>query len=370
MVTRTPILMIGLILLLIGQSLSPLAFVEDASEKPTQGRNGNVWIDGGISWPQFGRTPGHESAVPPHDPTEPESGELLSITNPVVNWNHYDTEDTGVETLGVSVGNFSGNIDTGGLILDSCARDSLSPIFIHQENSHAWLKIVDGDTSDTMWEVDIGVIDREVKSTPLIVDLEDDGALEIIVVYDANGQANVELWSPDIECDVTGWKPGGNHETERLWRWSHSTFEMAADRTCQTCHDPVAQPLLADLFLDGNPELVLAMIDDANDEPNVVALPLPTSGTPNSLWEVTLGEGTHPSDPAWVQIDAVSSSIVLTTINENNGNMWVWKLNAANGQIEYEETLSNLDGDTSSPHVRLPGPIITQLDSDLSLIHI
>lgn len=363
-VTRTPILMIGLILLLIGQSLSPLAFVEDAPEKSTQSRNGDVWIDGGISWPQFGRTPGHESAVPPHDPTEPESGELLSITNPVVNWNHYDTEDTGVETLGVSVGNFSGNIDTGGLILDSCARDSLSPIFIHQENSHAWLKIVDGDTSDTMWEVDIGVIDREVKSTPLIVDLEDDGALEIIVVYDANGQANVELWSPDIECDVTGWKPGGNHETERLWRWSHSTFEMAADRTCQTCHDPVAQPLLADLFLDGNPELVLAMIDDANDEPNVVALPLPTSGTPNSLWEVTLGEGTHPSDPAWVQIDAVSSSIVLTTINENNGNMWVWKLNAANGQIEYEETLSNLDGDTSSPHVRLPGPIITQLDSD------
>ena len=226
------------------------------------------------------------------------------------------------------------------------------------------MRIVDGDTSDTMWEVDIGAIDREVKSTPLIVDLEDDGALEIIVVYDTNGQATVELWSPDIECDVTGWKPGGNHETERLWRWSHSTFEMAADRTCQTCHDPVAQPLLADLFLDGSPELVLAMMDDVNDEPNVVALPLPTSGTPNSLWEVTLGEGTHPSDPAWVQIDAVSSSIVLTTINENNGNMWVWKLNAANGQIEYEETLSNLDGDTSSPHVRLPGPIITQLDSD------
>jgi len=363
-VTRTPILMIGLVLLLIGQSLSPLAFVEETPDKSTQGRDGNVWIDGGITWPQFGRTPGHESAIPPHDPTEPESGELLSITNPVLNWNHYDTEETGVETLGVSVGNFSANIDTGGLILDSCARDSLSPVFIHQENLQAWLRIVDGDTSDTMWEVNIGAIDREVKSTPLLVDLEDDGTLEVIVVYDANGQATVELWAPDIECDVTGWKPGGNHETERLWRWSHSTFEMAADRTCQTCHDPVAQPLLADLFLDGSPELVLAMMDDANDEPNVVALPLPTSGTPNSLWEVTLGEGTHPSDPAWVQIDAVSSAIVLTTINENNGNMWVWKLNAANGQVEYEETLSNLDGDTSSPHVRLPGPIITQLDSD------
>ncbi len=174
-----------------------------------------------------------------------------------------------------------------------------------------------------MWEVDIGTIDLEVKSTPIILDVEDDGTLEIIVVYDANGQATVELWAPDIECDVTGWKPGGSHETERLWRWSHSTFEMAADRTCQTCHQPVAQPLLADLFLDNSPELVLAMVDDVNNEPNLVALPLPTSGTPSPIWEVTLGEGTHPSDPAWVQIDAVSSAILLTTIDENNGNMWV-----------------------------------------------
>ena len=363
-VARAPILVIGLILLLIGQSLSPLAVVDENNVKSTQGRDGDVWIDGGISWPQFGRTPGHESAVPPHAPSDPGTGELLSITNPVLNWRHYAEGDTGVETLGVSVGNFSNNIDTGGLVLDSCARDSLSPVFIHEQNSHAIMRIVDGDTSQTMWEVDIGTIDREVKSTPAILDIDEDGALEIIVVYDANGQATVELWAPNIECDVTGWKPGGSHETERLWRWSHSTFEMAADRTCQTCHDPVAQPLLADLFLDGSPELILAMMDDVNNEPNVIALPIPTTGTPSPIWEVTLGEGTHPSDPAWVQIDAVSSAILLTTIDENNGNMWVWKLNAANGQVQYEETLNNLDGDTASPHVRLPGPIITQLDSD------
>ncbi|MDP6324076.1 MAG: CARDB domain-containing protein [Candidatus Thalassarchaeaceae archaeon] len=363
-VLRAPIPIIGLILLLIGQSLSPLAFATDDVVELTQSRDGDVWIDGGIPWPQFGRTPGHESATPPHAPSEPESGELLSITNPVLNWRHYADEDVGVETLGVSVGNFSSNIDTGGVGLDSCARDSLSPVFIHQQNSHAFMRIVDGDTSQTMWEVDIGTIDLEVKSTPIILDVEDDGTLEIIVVYDANGQATVELWAPDIECDVTGWKPGGSHETERLWRWSHSTFEMAADRTCQTCHQPVAQPLLADLFLDNSPELVLAMVDDVNNEPNLVALPLPTSGTPSPIWEVTLGEGTHPSDPAWVQIDAVSSAILLTTIDENNGNMWVWKINAANGQVQYEETLNNLDGDTAAPHVRLPGPIITQLDSD------
>ena len=356
-VLRAPIPIVGLILLLIGQSISPLAFAVNDVAESTDGRDVDIWVDGDIAWPQFGRTPGHESIIPAHSPSDPGPDELLSITDPVLNWRHYGAEDVGVETLGVSVGNFSGNVDTGGLVLDSCARDSLSPVFIHQQNvggnPHAFMRIVDGDSSQTMWQVDVGAIDLEVKATPIILDLDEDGALEVIIVYDANGQATVELWSPDIECDVTGWKPGGGHETERLWRWSHDTFEMAADRTCQTCHQPVAQPLLADLFLDGSPELVLAMLDDVNDEPNIVALPLPTSGTPSPIWEVTLDKGTHPSDPAWVQIDAVSSAILLTTIDENSGNMWIWKLNAANGQVQYDDTLGNLDGDTASPHVRL-----------------
>ncbi|GIS43134.1 MAG: hypothetical protein Ct9H90mP16_02040 [Candidatus Poseidoniales archaeon] len=295
---RNQIPMLGLVVILIAQSLSPFALVDDHLTQPSTGRDGEVWIDDGIHWPQFGRTPGHEAVTPAHDPADPQQGELLSITDPVVNWIHYPNEDIGVETLGVPVGNFSANIDTGGLILDSCARDSLSPVFVHQQtiggNPHAIMRIVDGDTSQTMWQVDIGAIDLEVKSTPIIFDVEGDGTLEIIVVYDANGQATVELWSPIIECDVTGWKPGGSHESERLWRWSHDTFEMAADRTCQTCHRPVAQPLLADLFLDGSPELVLAMMDDINDEPNVVALPLPTSGTPSPIWEGDHGQRHSP----------------------------------------------------------------------------
>ena len=367
-VLRTTTLVLALLVILLGQSLSPMLENYPGESESTEGREGDVWIDGGISWPQFGRTPSRESNVPPHDPVNPVGEELLSITTPVVNWIHYPETDTGVQTLGVATGNFSGNIDTGGLQLDSCARDSLSPVFIHQQsvggNSHAFIRIVDGDTSQTMWEVDVGAIDREVKATPALLDADDDGSLELLIVYDQNGQATVEMWSPYIECDVTGWKPGGSHESERLWRWSHNSFQMAADRTCQTCHEPIAQPLIADLFLDGGPELVLAMHDDINDEPNVIALPLPTTGTPSPIWEVTLDKGTHASDPAWVKIDSVSSAIMLTTINENNGNMWIWRLNAASGQVQYDDTLNNLDGDTASPHVRLPGPIITQLDSD------
>lgn len=365
---RNSLLITGLILLLVGQSLSPLALTPAEEVAPVAGRDVDPWTGGGIEWPQFGRTPGRESIAPAHAPNDPDAGELLSITDPVLNWRHFDEGDVGVEALGVPVGNFSANIDTGGLTLDSCARDSLSPVFIYQEtvqgDAHAFLRIVDGDSSDPMWQVDVGVIDLEVKAAPLLVDIDEDGRLEILIVYDTNGHVTVEFWSPDIECDVTGWKPGGSHETERLWRWSHSTFELAADRTCSTCHRPVAQPLLADLFLDGTPELVLALIDDVNDEPNMLALSLPTTGTPSPIWEVTLDDGTHPSDPAWAQIDAVTSAIVLTTIDENDGDMWIWRLNGANGQIQYSDSLQNFDGDTYAPHVRLPGPIITQLDGD------
>lgn len=368
---RVSLIIFGVVALLIGQTFSPVLFDESAVTSQTDGRNGTIWIDGGQAWPQFGRTPGHESVVPPHaPPNEVEAGEFVSITDPVLNWRHFPSNDYGVDSLGVPIGDFRSNIDTGGMALDSCASNSLSPIFIHQKTvggtEHVFLRIIDGDTSQLMWEVDIGALDGFAKATPIIVDIEDDGVLEVLVAYDVNAQATVELWSPDIECDVTGWKPGGSHETERLWRWTHDTFQFAADTTCNTCnHPPVAQPLIADLQLDGSPELVLALLDDLNNEPNVVALPLPSSGTPSPMWEVTLDKGTHPSDPAWVAIDAVSSVVLITTIDHNDGNMWVWRLGATSGSPQWNgASLGNLDGDTNVPHVRLPGPIITQLDSD------
>ena len=46
--------------------------------------------------------------------------------------------------------------------------------------------------------------------------------------------------------------------------------------------------------------------------------------------------------------------------------MWVWKIDSETGSSIWQGGLSlnNLDGDTNSPHVRLPGPIIANLDSD------
>ena len=77
---RNQIPMLGLVILLIGQSLVPFAIGDDSSPMPSTGRDVEVWTDGGVHWPQFARTPGHEAIVPAHSPSVPGPDELLSIT--------------------------------------------------------------------------------------------------------------------------------------------------------------------------------------------------------------------------------------------------------------------------------------------------
>lgn len=372
-----PVFIALLAALLILQIFTPMANFHhalkatDSSENAA--RQGEIWTDGGQAWPQFGRTPGREALTPAHSPATPTpAGYLASITDPVLNWRHYSASDYGVDTLATPVGDFTGNIDVSGNAVERCGAGRLSVVLIDRRDiggdMHAFMKIVDGDTSATMWEQDIGSADP-VKAGAVILDVDGDGDLEVVIAYDANGQMSVELWAPDITCDETGWKPGGGHTTERMWRYTHPSLSMGADGPYDGSsvgeHHPTAQPLLADLELDGTPELVLALYDDANDDPYALALPLPMSGTPSPLWEVQLNKGTHASDPAWVQLDSVNSAILLTTIDYDSGSMWVWRLSGASGSPEWGgASLNNMDGGTDAPHVRLPGPVITQLDSD------
>ena len=56
---------------------------------------------------------------------------------------------------------------------------------------------------------------------------------------------------------------------------------------------------------------------------------------------------------------------VLTTIESSNANMWVWRIDGSTGSLDWERvTLPNGDTDSDSPRVRLPGPVIVQLDDD------
>ena len=153
-----------------------------------------------------------------------------------------------------------------------------------------------------------------------------------------------------------------------LWSYSDDALQIGSTNGPYTSswlggHRPTTQPLLADLDLDGDAELVLAAIDD-NEKPVVVALPLGANGVPTPIWQSTLEDGSHPSDPAFAQVDDQTAYVLLTTTDASSGAMWVWKLNSVSGDQLWSLSLSNLDGDSDVPHIRLPGPVIANLEID------
>ena len=250
------------------------------------------------------------------------------------------------------------------------------------ENSdHTYLRIVEGEDADLAWEVDMGLTEY-VKAAPVVVDIDDDGIQEILVAYDASGTLYLDAWSPRLSCSVTGWSPSGD-SSQQLWSWNDESLMISGEATSFTNglggHKPTPQPLLADLDLDGDAEMIIAAIDEGTGDPVVVALELSDTGA-SLLWDAPLDRGSHPSDPAFAQTDETTGYVLLTTTQESSGAMWVWKLDSDTGDPNWDgQPLGISDGDTSAPHIRLPGPIIAELNGDsddfemiltLSLIHI
>ena len=189
------------------------------------------------------------------------------------------------------------------------------------------------------------------------------------MAYDQSGTLHVDAWSPRLFCSVTGWDPGAGSSQQPIWTWEEDDLMISGDPTSTLNglggHRPTTQPLLADLDLDGDAELVLATINENSGDPVVVALSLPSSGTPATLWEKTLDKGSHPSDPAFAQTDENTGYVVLTTTEHTNGGMWVWRLDSTSGDSGWDGlSLSNVDGDSDVPHIRLPGPVVANLDAD------
>ena len=345
----------------------------------------DVWIDGGQPWPQFGRSAGRIANVPDHDPISGGAGEgtpgnatsLMPILSPKLNW-EYGTYSIGTDSLGTPIANFSNSLTIGNGAEERCGGSSLYTIITQtvetSGSDHSFLRIIEGEDADLAWQVDLGETDP-IKATPVVVDIDDDGMPEVVVVYDSEGSMYVEAWSPRLSCSVTGWSENG-HSGEKIWSWSDDEKAIGSSEGPYVNalfggHKPTTQPLLADLDLDGDAELVLAAIDDSASAvgPVVLAITLQMNGTPSVLWEVNLNKGSHPSDPAFVQLDENTGHVVLTTIEEQNGRVWAWKIESSTGDSIWDDglDLQNTDGDTNSPHIRMPGPIIANLDSDPSL---
>ncbi len=339
------------------------------------------WTDGDQPWPQPGRHAERTSAGPAHSPdggagvgAPADAAELASVVDPVVNW-VYGSYSIGTDALGTPVADLSASIVTEDAAAERCGGDSLFTIIVQTVvvggSDHSVLRIIEGEDADLAWEVDLGATEI-VKASPVVVDLDDDGMQEVLVVYDAAGTMFVDAYSPRLQCSVTGWSPGGSKSGELLWTYSDDALRISSSDGPYTSslfggHKPTTQPLLADLDLDGDAELVLAAIDEISEDPVIVALPLGANGAPTPIWESTLQDGSHPSDPAFAQVDDETAYVLLTTTQASSGAMWVWKLDSADGDQKWGGlSLANLDGDSDVPHIRLPGPVIANLDSDSS----
>ena len=358
-------------------SVGPWAEVM-GGDSVAQGRESTPWHGDDSGWIQFQHTPSHNSSMPAHGPNGgagdgniSELEELGTIAKPTVNWNSEATSSLGADGYGATIGDFSNSITAPDSAAVRCGDGHQFAVIVVTENSggddRSVLKIIEGDTSKTAWRIDLGITNK-VKATPIIYDIDGDQKPEIIIAYDTQSELVVDVWSPELTCSEAGWQTTG-HTTELLWSWQDSDRRIGIESPHipveSTGHLVSTQPLLADLEMDGSPEIVLAAIDQDTSNPVVIALPLPNQGPPEAMWSVALDRGTHISDPAWVALDSLNSALLVTTIDSTDANMWVWKIDGGSGSLDWERvTLPNGDTDSDSPRLRLPGPVIAQLDDD------
>lgn len=370
-----------MVLLLLLTVFSPLLFNQNYETKLIQENdeiaftnNNEQWNPIEQPWGQYSRTPTHNGTMPPHGPDGgPGQGNVSDVTefgiidSPVINWAVDDDDGYGSDLYGSIIGDFSNSITSTNAARERCGDGELFAVIVSSDTTSSKLSIVTGDDAKTAWEVDLGLTE-DIRSTPMLLDVNSDGRLEILLVYDTSSSLEVELWSPELDCSESGWQKSG-HSNEKMWSMSNSNYRIGIQSphfpTRNSDHKSVTQPLLADLKLDGGPELVLAVVNENTNDPTVVSLSLTTSTPTDFDWEVVLDRGTHPSDPSWGALDNSNTAVVLTTIDSNSGNMWIWRIDGATGSLDWERVaISGTDSDQDSPRLRLPGPVIVQLDSD------
>jgi len=330
-------------------------------------------------WPQFGGVPSHNGPIPLHSPDGgPGDGSvddvetLKSVTTPVINWQAFESNEA--DSYGSVIGDFSSSITAPAEAKERCGNNSLFPVIVSSDDSSgsiiSTLSILSGDDARIAWEVEIGQT-REIRATPIIHDINDDMKPEIIVAYDTESAFHIDVWSPELTCSNSAWEESG-HSNELVWSYSDSDVRISSRLphfpTRNTGHFAVTQPLLADLDLDGTPNLILALVDDPdnNPVPELTTFDLTMNAPTTPKWSVSLDRGTHPSDPVFAQLDSTNSVVLLTTIDSSSGNMWIWKVDGPSGSILWERVaVQGTDtGDDEAPRLRLPGPVIVQLDGD------
>ena len=165
----------------------------------------NSWNPYSQPWAQYGRDPGHTRQLPAHGDTG-----LMTIETPAVNWEAFDS-GLGADGYGVAIADMTASISAPDGAKQRCGQGHLFAVMTHTDTSTSdrQLAIIEGDTAKTAWEVNLGDA-KYIRSTPIIVDVNGDLKPEIAVVYDTDSSMKVDLWSPEMSCDESGWSVSGH----------------------------------------------------------------------------------------------------------------------------------------------------------------
>ena len=125
-------------------------------------------------WAQYGRDPGHSRILPAHG----DSG-MITMTNPTINWVAFDS-GLGADGYGVAIANLTASITSPPGALERCGDGNLFAVMTRTDsgNDERHLTIIEGGSAKIAWDVNLGEADY-IRSTPLIVDVDGDGKMEI-----------------------------------------------------------------------------------------------------------------------------------------------------------------------------------------------
>ena len=196
------------LLLFLFSSLSPLIldFTETSSEldahsSPAATGSEGLWTGLDQPWGQYGRTPTHNGTMPNHGPnggpgigSVEDVSEYGVIDSPIINWVGLDD---GADAYGSIIADFSNSVTAPPAALERCGFGELFAVMVWKEGIESTLGIMTGDDAKIAWQVNLGET-VDIRSTPIVHDIDDDGKPEILIVYDTSNSLQIEMWSPEL----------------------------------------------------------------------------------------------------------------------------------------------------------------------------
>ena len=285
-----------------------------------------------VYWPQFQKDAGKSGTL---------VEELRGINDPVINWD--------LEYNVISMGSTSADF-TGNGLGSGYDRDVWHLLFsAENEDGNMTIFIVDGETGESMWELDMG--DTVVEAGPVVGHINDSPELEIVF---ATSEGIVYAYTPDIDYDPDQgegdrytWDES-NKDRDKIWEYE--TEDEILD----------VSPILTDLSPEGGDDTLDVVITTrySDTHSKIYALEGDTDSG-SKLWEKEL-EGELPSSVSSL-IDGSTNYLWVSCYSSDNEEQYLYGIEGIDGEM-----WKTVDEDATRGYwdMFIPSPTIADVDGD------